>query len=96
MWCGSEPNKNVSPATLSLSDCFGSTLMLLLIAGLTLAASGSITRPILELLMIGLPGLLLGAWAGFRLYGRLDDETFRKVVLALLLASGLFLLAAFR
>src|SRR5262245_37034205 len=69
---------------------------LLLIAGITLAASGSITRPIVEVLLIGLPGLLLGTWAGFALYGRLDEETFRKFVLALLLASGLFLLMSFR
>jgi len=69
---------------------------LLLIAGMTLAASESITRPIVELLLLGLPGLLLGNWAGFALYGRLNDETFRKAVLALLLASGLFLLMSFR
>jgi len=71
-------------------------VVLLFIAGMTLAASGSITRPIVDLLLIGLPGLLLGTWAGFAFYGRLNDETFRKAVLALLLVSGSFLLMSLR
>jgi uncharacterized protein len=35
--------------------------------------------------------LLAGTWLGFRLFGRLNEATFRKVVLALLLASGIAL-----
>jgi hypothetical protein len=31
--------------------------------------------------------LLAGTWLGFRLFGRLNEATFRKVVLAPLLAS---------
>jgi uncharacterized membrane protein YfcA len=38
-----------------------------------------------------LPVLLAGLWLGVRLYGRLDDATFRKMVLVLLLLSGLTL-----
>jgi hypothetical protein len=33
-------------------------------------------------------------WLGFRLYGKLDDAAFRKLVLILLLASGVALIAA--
>jgi hypothetical protein len=32
--------------------------------------------------------LLAGTWLGLKLYGRLDEATFRKVVLVLLLVSG--------
>jgi hypothetical protein len=34
-----------------------------------------------------------GLWVGFKLYGKLDDATFRKVVLVLLLIAGLGLIA---
>jgi uncharacterized membrane protein YfcA len=44
------------------------------------------------LFLIGLPALLLGTWAGLKLFGRLDEAGFRKVVLVLLLTSGVTLL----
>ncbi len=37
---------------------------------------------------IGLPVLLAGTWLGLRLYGRLDEASFRKLVLVRLLLSG--------
>ena len=37
-------------------------------------------------------GSFAGTWAGLRLYARLDEAVFRKVVLGLLLISGLGLL----
>jgi uncharacterized protein len=45
------------------------------------------------LFMIGLPALLAGNWLGLRLYGRLDEAGFRRVVLILLLVSGIALIA---
>ena len=42
--------------------------------------------------MLGLPSLLAGLWGGFKLYGKLDDAAFRKVILVLLLVSGLALI----
>jgi uncharacterized membrane protein YfcA len=42
----------------------------------------------LVLFAVGLPAVLAGTWAGLRLYGKLDENGFRKVVLALLLVSG--------
>ena len=36
----------------------------------------------------GLPVLLAGTWLGLKLYGRVNEATFRKVVLVLLLLSG--------
>jgi hypothetical protein len=40
----------------------------------------------------GVPVLLVGTWLGMKLYGRLDEAAFRRVVLILLLASGLELI----
>jgi hypothetical protein len=37
--------------------------------------------------------LLAGTWLGLKLYGHLDEAGFRKLVLALLLVSGLALVA---
>jgi len=33
--------------------------------------------------------LLAGTWAGLKLYGRIDEAGFRKIVLGLLLVSGI-------
>jgi uncharacterized membrane protein YfcA len=38
------------------------------------------------------PVLVAGIWSGFGLYGKLDDAAFRKVILVLLLASGVALI----
>jgi len=42
--------------------------------------------------VIGLPAMLAGLWLGFKLYGKLDDTAFRKVILVLLLLAGLGLI----
>jgi len=58
---------------------------------LALGGTGSITPDILRLFVLGLPFLVLGTWAGWQLYGIIDEAKFRKVVLGLLLISGLAL-----
>jgi len=35
-------------------------------------------------LAISLPALLAGSWLGLKLFGRLDEASFRKIVLVLL------------
>jgi uncharacterized membrane protein YfcA len=56
-----------------------------------------IKRPeTLRLVVIGLPILLAGTWLGLRLYGRVDDGGFRKIVLALLLVSSAALILLLR
>jgi len=57
-----------------------------------LGGQGSISRNVLWLFALGLPVLLAGTWVGLKLYGKLDEAQFRKVVLVLLLASGVVLL----
>jgi uncharacterized membrane protein YfcA len=42
--------------------------------------------------LIGLPVLLAGTWFALRLYGRLAEARFRKLILALLLMSGVTLI----
>ena len=46
----------------------------------------------MKLYALALPALVAGLWCGLKLYGKLDDEGFRKMVLVLLLASGLSLI----
>ena len=58
---------------------------------LWLGASGAVAADTVKLFLLGLPMLLAGTWVGMRLYGRLDEASFRKIVLILLLLSGIFL-----
>lgn len=57
-----------------------------------LGFKGAVPADTIRLFLFGLPVLLAGTWLGMKLYGRLDEATFRKVVLVLLLASGVVLL----
>jgi uncharacterized membrane protein YfcA len=60
---------------------------------LAFGGTGVVTAETVRLLILGLPCLLLGTLAGWSLYGKLNEVTFRKVVLWLLLASGIALIA---
>jgi len=64
----------------------------LTIGAISLTVAGAVTGEVVKLYLLGLPLMLAGLWAGFKLYGKLDDAAFRKVILLLLLASGLSLL----
>jgi uncharacterized protein len=57
-----------------------------------LGFKGAVSADTIRLFLFGLPVLLAGTWLGMKLYGRLDEAAFRKVVLVLLLASGVALL----
>jgi len=59
-----------------------------LMSALWIGAKGAITADVAKLFVIGLPALLAGTWLGLKLFGRLDEAGFRKVVLVLLLVSG--------
>lgn len=58
-----------------------------------LGVEGAITRDLLVLFGLGLLPVAAGIWLGVHLYGRLDEAGFRRVILVLLLVSGLVLLA---
>jgi hypothetical protein len=38
--------------------------------------------------MMGLPCVIAGTWLGLNFFGKIDEATFRKIVLALLFLSG--------
>jgi uncharacterized membrane protein YfcA len=61
-----------------------------------LGGTGAVTAQTVKLFVTGLPALLAGTWVGLRLYGRLDEDGFRKIVLGLLLVSGVALLPSWR
>jgi uncharacterized membrane protein YfcA len=60
---------------------------------LWLGGAGTLTADIGRLFVVGLPALIVGTWLGWKSYGRLDEASFRKVVLVLLLVSGVTLVA---
>jgi uncharacterized membrane protein YfcA len=59
---------------------------------ISLGMVGAITADTLQLYLLGLPAMVAGLWLGFKLYGKLDDAAFRKVILVLLLIAGLGLM----
>jgi hypothetical protein len=67
----------------------------ILMATASLTVAGAVTAETVKLYLLGLPCMIAGTWAGLQLYGKLDDEAFRKVVLALLLVSGISLVVPF-
>jgi uncharacterized protein len=63
-----------------------------LMSALWLGAKGAVTPDTIKLFAIGLPALIAGTWLGLKLYGRLDEASFRKVVLVLLFISGVVMM----
>jgi hypothetical protein len=61
-------------------------------SALWIGAKGTITADTIKLFVIGLPALFAGTWIGLKLFGRLNEAAFRKVVLLLLLVSGAVLI----
>ncbi len=62
------------------------------ITALLLGAKGELTFETAKLFVLGLPFLFAGTWLGLKLFGRIDETTFRRIVLALLFVSGVALL----
>jgi len=56
--------------------------------------AGSYTAETIKLYGIGFPFMLGGIWIGFKLYGTIKDETFRKAVLTLVLLAGVSLIVS--
>jgi uncharacterized membrane protein YfcA len=57
-----------------------------------LGGTGAVSSETAVLTLAGLPALLVGVWLGLKLYGRLDELAFRRMVLGLLFVSGLALM----
>jgi hypothetical protein len=58
---------------------------------LWLGVNRSITLDTAKLFALGLPFLFAGTWLGLKLFGRIDETAFRKIVLALMFVSGVAL-----
>lgn len=64
---------------------------------LTLAvyvAAGLVTAETLRMFAILVPAMLIPAWLGARVYKRLNDDGFRRLISGFLLLSGIALLAS--
>lgn len=59
-----------------------------LMGALWIGTKGAFSAETIKLFLIGLPALFAGTWLGLKLFGRLNDAAFRKIVLVLLLVSG--------
>lgn len=62
------------------------------VTAIALAFAQRYTAETFKLYALALPALVVGIWAGLKLYGRLNDAMFRKIILSLLLVSGLSLI----
>jgi uncharacterized membrane protein YfcA len=65
------------------------------LTAISLAIGGAITADLVKVYLYGLPPLAAGLWLGLRLYGHLNEAAFRKVILTLLLLSGVVLVMPF-
>jgi hypothetical protein len=59
-----------------------------LMGALWLGAKGTVTSETATFFAMGLPCVVAGTWLGLKLFGRIDEATFRKIVLVLLFVSG--------
>ncbi|MFZ0093322.1 MAG: sulfite exporter TauE/SafE family protein [Pseudolabrys sp.] len=67
-------------------------LATILTSTVSLSAAGAVTAETMKLYLLGLPCMLAGTWVGLKSYGKLNDAAFRKIILLLLLVSGLSLI----
>jgi len=64
-----------------------------LLIGVFQAANGLVTDGVIRNFLVSVPTLLAGTWAGSLLYGKFREEGYRRVMLVLLGALGVFTLA---
>src|SRR5262249_1715626 len=69
----------------------GATFLMCLLA---LGGTGGVSAQMGQLFLSGRPALAIGTLIGWSLYGKLSERAFRKIVLWLLLASGVAVAAA--
>lgn len=60
---------------------------------ITYAFAGLLTAEVGRLVLMAVPGTLVGAWSGFLAYRRLSDQGFHVLVLGLLMVAGIMLIA---
>jgi uncharacterized membrane protein YfcA len=65
------------------------------LTAIALAVAGAVTIELMKIFLLGLPALGIGLWVGVKLYGHLDEAAFRRLILILLLISGMALVFPF-
>jgi uncharacterized membrane protein YfcA len=90
IWCGLRGWSRDEQRAVFQPTAVATFLMIILWFG----GTGTITADAMRLFAIGLPALALGTALGWALYGKLNEAAFRRIVLVLLLISGLFLVLA--
>ena len=89
IWCGTRGwNKDEQRAVFQPAAVATFLMIILWLGG-----AGILSADIGRLFLIGLPALLAGTWLGWKLYGRLDEAAFRKIVVHVVLVSGVALVA---
>jgi uncharacterized membrane protein YfcA len=88
VWCGLRGGSKDEQRSVYQPVILGTFI----VSAVALLSRGALTAPTLTLGLIGVVPLIAGVIVGFRLYHRLDDLTFRKIIMVLLLLSGLVLL----
>jgi len=87
IWCGLRGwNANAQRAVYQPFN-----LTILAIALGTHVLQGNVTEQVWGLIFMCIPATILGAYLGIRMYGRVNDQQFRVLVLWLLLISGIVL-----
>jgi len=66
-----------------------------ILTAISLTLAGTVTASLVKTYLYGLVPLALGLWIGLKLYGHLNETTFRKIILVLLLLSGVVLIVPF-
>ena len=88
VWCSMRGWSKDEQRAVYQPVLFASAIM----TAIALVAGGAITVKVMQFFAIGLPVLGAGMLLGFALYHRVDDAMFRRIVLILLLLSGLALI----
>jgi uncharacterized membrane protein YfcA len=84
IWCGLRGwPKDVQRAVFQPA-----AVAIFLMSGLWLGATRTVTADTIKFFVMGLPFVFAGTWLGLKLFGRIDEAMFRKIVLALLFVSG--------
>jgi hypothetical protein len=88
IWCQMRGGNKDAQRAISQPVMFATFVM----SAISLGVAGAFKIETLKLYALALPALIAGVWLGLKLYGKLDDLTFRKVILVLLFVSGLSLI----
>lgn len=70
----------------------GFNFSILLFSLAAMGVSGLLDAGLLPVMLLAVPGTMMGAWIGRRLYTRVDTRRFSRIVLVLLIFAGSFLI----